>query len=154
MKITPMSEAEYNVWAPRSREGYAADKMKANGLTKEEAGKIAEADFARLLPDGLKSPDNFLFTIKDEKQNIAGFCWFVVRGAENNRRAFVCDIVVEEAYRGKGCGKQMMRHMEGEAKSMGLKRIGLHVFGFNEIAIGLYESLGYETTDLVMEKSL
>jgi ribosomal protein S18 acetylase RimI-like enzyme len=154
MKITPMSEAEYNIWAPRSRASYAADKMKASSLTKEEADKIAQADFERLLPEGLKSKDNFLFTLRDEKQNLAGFGWFVVRGPEENRRAFVCDIVVEEAYRGKGYGKQLMLFMEYEAKKMKLKRIGLHVFGFNEKAIGLYRSLGYETTDLVMDKSL
>jgi ribosomal protein S18 acetylase RimI-like enzyme len=154
MKITPMSEAEYDVWAPRSCAGYAADKMRASSLTKAEADKIAQADFERLLPDGLKSKDNFLFALKDEKQNLAGFSWFVVRDPEENRRAFVCDIVVEEAYRGKGYGKQLMLFMENEAKKMGLKRIGLHVFGFNKTAIGLYQSLGYETTDLVMDKSL
>jgi ribosomal protein S18 acetylase RimI-like enzyme len=154
MKITPMSEAEYNVWAPRSRAAYAADKMRANELTKEEADKIAQDDFERLLPDGHRSKDNFLFTLKDEKQNLAGFSWFVIRGPEDNRRAFVCDIVVDESYRGKGYGRQLMLFMENEARKLGLKRIGLHVFGFNETAIGLYRSLGYETTDLVMEKTL
>lgn len=43
---------------------------------------------------------------------------------------------------------------EQEAKNLGLKEIGLHVFGFNAPAIALYESLGYKTTDLVMAKTL
>jgi ribosomal protein S18 acetylase RimI-like enzyme len=154
MKITPMSEAEYNVWAPRSLAGYAADKMKAHSLTKEEADKIAQSAFERLLPDGFKSKDNFLFTLKDEKHNLAGFSWFVARGRDDNRCAFIYDIVIEEAYRGKGYGRQLMVFMENEAKKMGLKRIGLHVFGFNKTAIGLYQSLGYETIDLVMDKGL
>lgn len=149
-----MSGKEYNVWAPRSQASYAADKMKANRLTKAEAEKIAHDDFKQMLPDGLGSKDNFLFAAKDESQKIIGFIWFCVRGAEGNRRAFVCDVIVEENYRGKGFGKKIMLLAEKEAQSQGLRRIGLHVFGFNETAIHLYKSLGYTTTDLTMEKDL
>jgi ribosomal protein S18 acetylase RimI-like enzyme len=154
MKIKLMSETEYNIWAPRSRASYAADKMRANSLTQEEAEKTAQDDFNRLLPDGRNSKDNFLFSAKDECGNILGFIWFCVRGAEGNRRAFICDVIIEEQHRGKGYGKQMMLLVEQEAKKEGLNRIGLHVFGFNDTAIRLYQSLGYATTDLVMEKSL
>ncbi|MGZ3771140.1 MAG: GNAT family N-acetyltransferase [Bdellovibrio sp.] len=154
MKINLMSETEYNIWLHRSRASYAADKMKANGFTQEEAEQIARDDFNRLLPDGYNSKDNFLYSAKDEKENILGFIWFCIRGAEGNKRAFICDVVIEEQYRGKGYGKQMMLLMEQEAKKKGSNRIGLHVFGFNETAIRLYQSLGYATTDLVMEKNL
>lgn len=154
MKITPMSESEFKVWAPRSRAMYAADKMQANGLTKAEAEKIARDDFERLLPGGLNSRDNFLFSAKGEDQTIVGYIWFCVRGADDNRRAFICDVIIEKQFRGKGYGKKIMQFAEQEAKKMGLKRIGLHVFSFNETAIRLYQSLGYATTDLVMEKSL
>ncbi|MGZ3744306.1 MAG: GNAT family N-acetyltransferase [Pseudobdellovibrionaceae bacterium] len=154
MKIHLMSETEYNIWAPRSRASYAVDKMKANCLTQEEAEKTARDDFNRLLPDGRNSKDNFLFTAKDESKNILGFIWFCIRGAEGNKRAFICDVIIEEQHRGKGYGKQMMLLVEKEARKKGLNRIGLHVFGFNNTAIRLYQSLGYATTDLVMEKNL
>lgn len=53
MTILPMSESEYAVWSPRSRASFAEDKMKANGLTKTEAEKVAAEAFNWLLPDGL-----------------------------------------------------------------------------------------------------
>jgi ribosomal protein S18 acetylase RimI-like enzyme len=154
MKLDRMSESEYSLWSPRCRKSYAQDKMKANGLTKSEAEKIAQEDFKSILPDGLSSKDNFLYSAKDDEHNIIGFVWFGVRGSEDNRRAFIFDVIVEEQFRGKGYGKQIMRMAEAEARKFGLKRIGLHVFGFNVAAIGLYKSLGYHTTDLVMEKEL
>lgn len=154
MKIAQMSETEFNAWAPRSRASYASDKMKANGLTASEAEKAARDDFNRLLPAGLSSKDNFLFTAKDDDQNILGFIWYCVRGTENNKRAFICDVIIEEPYRGKGFGKQIMQLVEQDAAVKGISRIGLHVFSFNEAAIRLYQSLGYATTDVMMEKNI
>jgi len=59
-----------------------------------------------------------------------------------------------KSFRGKGLGRQIVLLAEKEALARGLNRIGLHVFGFNETANGLYRALGYITTDLVMEKML
>ena len=153
MNLIPMTQSEYNHWAPRSREAYAKDKMRANGYTEEEAHKIAESDFLRLLPDGYETKEHHLFTMKDGDKTV-GYLWFMVRGAENNRKAFIADIIVEEEFRGQGFGKKAMKLLEEEVCKLGLKEIGLHVFGFNETAIALYTSLGYQTTDLVMAKKL
>lgn len=153
MLISKMSDSDYEFWSKRSRASYAEDKAKANGFTKAEAQEIADESFRKLLPDGLNSKNNFLYSARDNDQRV-GFIWFSVRGSEGNKRAFICDIIVEEPYRGKGYGKQLMLYMEQEAKKLGLNRIGLHVFDFNETAIRLYQSLGYKTTDLVMEKDI
>jgi len=40
------------------------------------------------------------------------------------------------------------------ARNEGYVRISLHVFGGNKAAIGLYESLGYQVTDLFMRRDL
>jgi ribosomal protein S18 acetylase RimI-like enzyme len=194
--LKPMSLAEYIFWSARSRTEYAADKMKANGYTEEEARKISENDFNRLLPDGLTSKDNYLFsawsddaagrnslyasggastdasgssarasdrpsphgsapsTSTSESAARVGFIWFCVRGAENNRKAFVADVIIEENFRGQGLGRQMMLALETEVRKLGLNHIGLHVFAFNTPAVNLYKSLGFEITDLSMEKKL
>lgn len=154
MKLLRMSTRDYETWVLRSKRNYASDKVRANNLTEREANEIAEKDFLRLLPDGINTKDNFLFTIKSDVDAVLGYLWFSVRGAQDNRKAFICDIIIEEAHRGKGFGRQAMQLAEQEAKNLGLKEIGLHVFGFNAPAIALYESLGYKTTDLVMAKTL
>jgi ribosomal protein S18 acetylase RimI-like enzyme len=43
---------------------------------------------------------------------------------------------------------------EEQAHGAGATEIGLNVFGYNAVARGLYESLGYETTSLQMRKEL
>ncbi len=149
-----MSDLEYKMWRDRSVLNYAADKEKANKLTQDEAHKLAQDSFKELLPQGKGSKDNFLYSAKDENQNILGFVWFGVRGTESSRHAFIYDVIIEEEYRGKGFGKQIMLLLENEIKKQGLNRVGLHVFGTNETAINLYRSIGYSTIDLIMEKEL
>jgi len=153
MRLEKMNQSDFEVWAPQSRHGYAERKIQSNGLTKCEAYEIAEEEFARLLPDGLTSKDNYFYTMKDSDSRVVGYLWFCIRGAVDNRTAFLCDIDVNENCRGHGIGKSAMLQFEQEVKKLGLKEIGLHVFACNEKAIGLYQSLGFKTTKLVMSKS-
>jgi ribosomal protein S18 acetylase RimI-like enzyme len=43
---------------------------------------------------------------------------------------------------------------EQEARRGGARRLGLNVFGTNTVTRSLYESLGYEITELQMSKEL
>jgi ribosomal protein S18 acetylase RimI-like enzyme len=43
---------------------------------------------------------------------------------------------------------------EAEARRRSLARIGLNVFGGNEVARNLYRSLGYTETAIIMHKHL
>jgi GNAT superfamily N-acetyltransferase len=47
-----------------------------------------------------------------------------------------------------------MQLAETEAKALGCTRLGLHVFAINKVAHHLYESCGYNVTDLSMVKTL
>ena len=127
--------------------------MRANGLTQTQAEKIAATNLDRALPDGLNSKDNFLLAAKDENENTLGFAWYSLT-AEDAPRAFIYDLIVEDQYRGRGYGRQIMLLLEAEMKKRGVRRVGLNVFSFNTIAIGLYESLGFATTNRQMEKEL
>jgi ribosomal protein S18 acetylase RimI-like enzyme len=153
LELVPMTQADYEFWSLRSRMNYAQSKIKANRIARDEAVKAANAEFERHLPDGLKTKDNFLYSGMSENSRV-GFVWIQIRGSGERRRAYVCDIIVEPDHRGKGYGKEMMVAVERAAVEMGMKKIGLHVFGYNEPAIALYKSLGYVTTDLEMEKTL
>ncbi len=50
----------------------------------------------------------------------------------------------EEKYKGYGLGRKAMEFIEGYCRKIKISRIELGVFEYNERAIHLYESLGYE----------
>lgn len=154
ISLSPMTQDEFDDYLPPSIERYKNDKMRANNLTAEEANKIAHGDFERVLPDGLQSKNNFLFSLTNGEGKKVGTIWYCIRGEKNNQKAFIAEIFINESERGRGYGKAAMLAIEAHAKSQQLNNIELHVFGFNEAAIKLYRSLGYETTDLSMAKKV
>lgn len=152
--LRKMTEVEFEQFIKLSMENYKNDKMLANKLTEQEATQVAQEGFKRFLPDGFHTQDSFLYMIMGEKNNTIGHLWFVIQGAQNNKKAFITDIYLYPEFRSKGHGKEAMLLIEGEVKKRGINNIGLHVFGFNQTAIKLYQSLNYQVTDLVMEKTI
>lgn len=148
-KIRPMTETEFESWKVISKKNYAADKMRANNLTLEEAIAISEKSFNEHLSQGLKTPNHYLYVLEND-QKILGHFWVRILKS----KAFIFDVGIKEEFQGKGFGREIMKLGEEKAKELGATSIGLHVFGFNDRAIKLYQSLNYQTTDLAMEKKL
>jgi ribosomal protein S18 acetylase RimI-like enzyme len=70
------------------------------------------------------------------------------------RSLWIYDVHVQERYRGRGYGKEAMLLAETEGRRRGFDRIGLNVFGGNEVARSLYRSLGYTESAVIMRKHL
>lgn len=150
-----MTEAEFEAYRAAGTEVYLKEKMIAESISEENARRIAEKSFATLLPDGIGSAGQYLFTIAEELSNApVGILWIGARHGEGKAVAFVYDVYIVDAYQGRGYGKIAMLLAEEEAKKLGYSRIGLHVFGHNRRARALYEKLDYQVIDLIMEKDL
>jgi ribosomal protein S18 acetylase RimI-like enzyme len=151
-----MSESEYSTYLSVAIPNYANEKMKGEGLTLEQAKKVATESFGNLLPDGLKTKNHFFFSVAHKgSEGAVGTVWFGKKEEkENSSSAFIYDLILNSELRGKGLGKQLMRLVEIEVRKLGLKSIGLHVFGHNTIATRLYESSGFLTTNRIMKKDL
>jgi len=64
-------------------------------------------------------------------------------GVLDGEDAFLYDLVVDSARRGKGIGRELTCGMLAWAASRGATRAVLQVLDANEVARGLYESLGF-----------
>jgi ribosomal protein S18 acetylase RimI-like enzyme len=126
------------------------ESQQTNG---ESGGENRIHDFGSCTSGGRDSRDNFFLSAKDESENVLGFAWYSV-AAEDPARAYIFDLIVEDRYRGRGYGRQIMLLLEAEMKKRGVRRVGLNVFNFNMGAIRLYESMAYATTNRQMEKVL
>ena len=71
------------------------------------------------------------------------------------RRTYhVMEFGVEEAYRRRGVGRELMEFIEADAKNKGFPRVELDMWSFNESAQAFYEALGFHTYRLLMERDL
>lgn len=150
-----MTEAEYVEFLDSAVVGYAEQKVKAGTWTQHEALGKSRETFAEMLPHGVTSPQNYLYTVRDTQTNDAvAVLWFALRGEEGRREAFVCEIEVHEEFRGKGYGRATMQACSEEARKVGAVSVGLHVFGHNTVARSLYTSLGFVETGVLMSLRL
>ncbi|MEI5905865.1 GNAT family N-acetyltransferase [Bacillus spongiae] len=151
VNLKPMTSQEFDLYLKKSVVQYAEQKVLSGNWRKEEAVERAKNQFNELLPNGLNTNDHFLFTIFDVHQPV-GILWLAKQSKDSG---YVYDIRIEDECQGKGYGKAAMQAMEQIAKeTLKVKKIGLHVFGHNQIARELYGKLGYQITNVVMEKNI
>jgi ribosomal protein S18 acetylase RimI-like enzyme len=154
VRLRPLHESEFAAWEARSKARYADDMIRHAGLPPERAHDKAARDFARLFPDGLGSEEQHVWVIEDSEGTV-GHGWLGERDTpESGRFAYVYEIEIDEAYRGLGYGRAGMLLLEAEARALDHNRIELNVFGGNEVARGLYQSLDYEELAVSMGKEL
>jgi ribosomal protein S18 acetylase RimI-like enzyme len=151
-----MRPEEFPEYRESSVIGYAEDNVKAGYWPAEGSVERSRILFDGLLPQGLKTPDNYLYEIKAAVDGATvGFLWFASVERQGVRTAYVYHIVVREPYRRLGHAKRALLALESIVASLGLPSIGLQVFGRDNIgAQALYGQVGYVVTGINMSKNL
>lgn len=153
VRLDPMTSEEYAVYLRDAVLAYAEAHVSAESWPAEGARQRAVDEYAELLPEGVATPGHHLYTARNGDQAI-GMIWFAERPHGAGRVAYLYDIQVDANVRGQGHGEALMRAMEHEVRSAGLKAVRLQVFGNNSVARSLYRKLGYLETNVVMAKDL
>jgi GNAT superfamily N-acetyltransferase len=108
-----------------------------------------ERDVSHVLPDGLGTEGTHIWAVEDDGR-VVGTVFVGVRDGG----AWLYDITIAEPDRGKGYGRAAMTALEDEVRALGHASIGLNVWGANEVARGLYRSLGWAEESVHMRKTL
>lgn len=154
--LRPMTSNEFEDFHSRLLAEYAAVNADAGNWSTEEADELSIKAMAELLPEGLETPDALLCIAENSAEEMIGHLWVgLKRGAGlASPRAWIFDIEVAQAHRGKGYGRALLVAAEQEIAHHGVGAVGLNVFGTNTIARSLYESAGYDITQIQMRKEL
>lgn len=139
--LRKMSNIEFKNYIDNAIKSYAKEKIESGNWTEDD----------KLLPNGVNSNNNYLFSILNESDNVIGMIWL---NAKENNLGFIYDLNIYKEYQGKGYGLKAMEEIENIARSLELEKIELHVFGHNTKAINLYEKLNYRKTNIIMSKKL
>lgn len=152
--LQPMAEAAFTRWFAHSVARYAEENVAAGRWPAEGAWARADEGCRRLLPHGLATPNQHLFTVHDEAGVDVGVLWLAVTEHPGGRSGYVYEIEVWPEHRRRGHARGAFLALEALAREMGLADIGLHVFAHNHGAQALYRALGYEATGINMQKRL
>ncbi|NRF72119.1 GNAT family N-acetyltransferase [Aquincola sp. S2] len=151
--LVPMTAAEFERYLEVAIAEFARDKVASGQWTEASALELSRRDYAELLPQGVSTPGNFIYTIRDDTaQETVGMIWFAVQERGGQQVAYVYDVAVDAEHQRKGHASRAFLALEHEVRKQGLAGIALHVFGHNRGALALYERLGYVPTNINMFK--
>jgi len=146
-----MNAYEFEHYIKSAVTEYASELTKSGMFAEKDSLKKSQQTFDMLLKDGVETDGQYLFHIINETDAIIGMIWFGIRP---NNEGFIYDFSINEAFRSQGFGTKAMELVETEAKSHGIKKLDLHVFGHNFAAISLYKKMGYEIYSMNMSKEI
>jgi ribosomal protein S18 acetylase RimI-like enzyme len=150
VKLEPIQQEDFDRFLERSIVEYAEDHVRNGNWPAEGALERSRKEFEHYLPDGIHSQDQYVWSIVDDENNKIGVLWVQVK----EQKAFIFDFVIDEAFRGKGYGKQALTAMDEKLKALDAESVALHVFGDNVAAQELYKKMGFEITGIHMRKKL
>ncbi len=153
VKLIPMADREFEAFLERDIREYAAENVRAGYWSEAEALEKSRQAHDRLLPEGLKTKDQYLYTLREGEQAV-GMIWMKAELDSPRPSGFIFDLFIEERFRQKGYASQAMLRLEEVARGLGLRQLGLHVFAHNRAATRLYEKLDYRVSSLNMTKKL
>lgn len=150
--LRPLSSKELATWLATSTADYT-DDLEAAGLSRAAAERKAGESTAREFPGGTPAPGQHVYAVTVSDEHV-GVLWLSAGPADDPTNWWILDILIFEAFRGRGHGRRAMLLAETEAARLGAAKITLNVFARNAAARALYASLAYEPTKIYLEKTL
>lgn len=155
VRLIPMTQSDFEPYLEHAIYDYAQEHVKAGTWDQAQAVEASRKEFEVLLPNGVASENQFLFSIQDDlTQAKVGMLWFALKENRGSPFAFIYDFNIYPEFQRKGYGAQALEALEVQVKQRGLHEIELHVFGHNHAARALYDKAGYETRNIRMVKKL
>jgi ribosomal protein S18 acetylase RimI-like enzyme len=148
VRLEPIQQQDFERFLEHEIQAYAEDHVRNGNWDAQGALERSRKEFEHYLPDGIHTPDQHVWSIVNETNLTIGTLWVQLK----ERKAFIFDFVIDEAYRGKGYGKQSLAAMDEKLRAMGAESVALHVFGDNVSAQELYKKMGFEVTNMHMMK--
>jgi ribosomal protein S18 acetylase RimI-like enzyme len=143
--VRAMTEAEFGPWLAAQMDEYVREMTESGLLSAEEARARARKQFDQALPDGVHSAGQSFLRLEAGGE-VVGTNWVTHRYEPGT--SWVQGVEIGPEYRGKGYGRAAMLFGEAAAIEAGDAQLGLNVFGHNEVAMHLYESLGYRPVEI------
>ena len=153
LTLQPMSAERFVTWNEHLVHSYAQDKVDAGNWPAEGAVERSAKENAELLPQGVDTPGHDIFVGTVDGLEV-GVLWLFSEAALPAPEAFIYDLEINAEHRGRGLGRELLTAAEQWCADHNVAVLRLHVFGTNTTAISLYESAGFETTNLNMAKQI
>ena len=134
------------------KEADKCDELLTKLISDEVGGVCALVD--KFYRWGLRDSDKILLC-SIENNMIVGYVYAKPQDSHFTGKSYLIDaLYVEQKFRGRGLGKELMQECIKEIHEMGVSQIDVNVVSDNDIAKSLYSGLGFETYRETMHLSV
>lgn len=123
------------------------DLVSAFGRLIPQLSRSSPPPDADQLAEMLAHPGTTIFIARDDEGVIAGTLTLIVFRIPTGIRAWIEDVVVDEALRARGAGEALTRAALDKAAEQGARTVDLTSRPSREAANRLYQRLGFERRD-------
>ena len=133
-----MSEYQIRTGRPDDMSAVLEPDQRIGALRKGPQEVITTAE--QLIEDGFGPEKIFDVFVAEQEEEIVGMALYYIKYSTwKGRCVFLEDIVVTEASRGTGIGKELFEEVVNVSKEIGVHRMEWQVLDWNEPAIKFYE---------------
>ncbi|MFK7800984.1 MAG: GNAT family N-acetyltransferase [Anaerolineae bacterium] len=152
IKLRPITQLEFPNYSKLFIADYAAEIESNYRYSAEKSRAQAQQELKNDLPQGIKTPNQFLCCLDKKEAGTVGYLWYTLY--DHGKTAFILDFILLERFRGLGLGKESLVALEAKLEPTGVEQIKLRVAGDNKRAFKLYERMGFSITGINMIKHL
>ena len=117
LTLEPMTQAEFESYLAPAIADYAEGHVADGQWAPAEALEKARKEFQDLLPQGIQTPDQYLFTLVNDAQQKVGMLWFALRGGPGHGSAWVYDVRIDDAFQRHGLGTELLSRLVATEQS-------------------------------------
>jgi len=147
LKLERMSEADFNIVKGKMIADYAKDKVKVGHWSEREALEFSKEALEKILKDGISTPNHYLLNAYEDEVKV-GFVWM----NKFNGEMFVNNTCIFEEFQENEYELKFIELIEDKANELDTKKINIHSYGYNEKNIAVYKKMGYDITDIYLNK--
>lgn len=120
----------------------------------------SKSEMQKIAIDEINNIDKKIIIATDDTSKIYGLLICKIKevkghiNLKDTKTLWIEELGVDENYRKRGIGKQLLKEAGEIAKKLECKRIELNCWNFNKDAINFYKSIGMKTQRKIMEKEM
>lgn len=149
LKLERMSETDFNTVKGKMIADYAKDKVKVGHWSDRDALELSKEALDKILSDGIATPNHYLLNAYENEIKV-GFVWM----NRFNHEMFVNNTCIFEEFQEKEYELEFIELIEEKANELEVKKINIHSYGYNEKNIAVYKKMGYDITDIYLNKGI
>jgi RimJ/RimL family protein N-acetyltransferase len=152
VQLIKMDTETFQRFARHSAATYAQALEQA--YAQERTSPEGENLLSNLLPQGLETPNHYLFTLHDDDGEQVGVLWYGIIEDDDAKTLFIYDFEIFPYAQRRGHAKTTLKQIQQWATTQGIQHLELNVFFDNHPARMLYDWFGMKPTEMTMTKAL